>query len=194
MTENYPMKRAFLIHGWSGLPDSSWRPWLKRELEAHGYVVESLAMPDTDDPRIETWVSFLAAAVGVPDEETILVGHSIGCQAILRYLATLPEGQRISVAYLVGGWFSKLTNSDSEEELRISKPWRETPINFENVKRATKSIVAIFSDNDPYVPLENEVAIREKLGAKTIVVSKMGHIGEDDGVTELPVLLDEILA
>ncbi len=187
------MKRAFLIHGWGGKADGGWRPWLKRELEARGYVVESLDMPDTDNPRIETWVPFLAAAVGVPDEETVLVGHSIGCQTILRYMATLPEGQHIGVAYLVGGWFSKRTNYDNEEELRISKPWRETPIDFERVRRAAKEIVAIFSDNDPYVPLENEVAIRETFGAKTIILEKMGHLGEDDGVTELPILLQEIL-
>ncbi len=187
------MKRAFLIHGWSGLPDSGWRPWLKRELEARGWLVESLAMPDTDNPRIETWVPFLAAAVGVPDEETILVGHSIGCQAILRYLADASEGQRIGAVYFVAGWFT-LSNIKSEEDQVIAKPWLETPINFDNVKRAANRIVAIFSDNDPFVPLVNEQTVREKLGAKTIILKKMGHIGEDDGVTELPVLLDEILA
>lgn len=191
---NDHMKRAFLIHGWSGTPEHGWFPWLKRELEARGFYVEAPVMPDTDTPRIETWVPFLAAAVGMPDEETILVGHSMGCQAIMRYLGDFQEGQRVGGAYLVAGFISSLTNIDGDEDPKISKPWLETPIDFDKVKRSVNRIVALFSNNDRYVPLENEVAMREKLGAKTIVVPNMGHFSGDNGVTELPVLLDEILA
>lgn len=187
------MKRAFLIHGWSGTTEHGWFPWLKRELEARGFHVEALEMPETDRPRIETWVPYLAEAVGTPDEETVLVGHSMGCQAIIRYLGDLQEGQRVGGAYLVAGFISSLTNIDGNEDPLIAKPWLETPIDFEKVKHVVGRIVAIFSDNDPFVPLENEVAMREKLGARTIVVPNMKHFSGDDGVTELPMLLDEIL-
>lgn len=186
------MKRAFLVHGWSGLPDGAWRPWLKRELEARGWMVESLAMPDTDNPKIGTWVPFLATAIGKADEDTILVGHSIGCQTILRYLADIADTQRVGGAYLVAGWVD-LSNIKSDEDQAIAAPWLETPIDFERVKRSANRFVGIFSDNDPFVPLVNEATLREKLGAKTIVLEKKGHLGEDDGVTELPVLLEEIL-
>lgn len=187
------MKRAFLIHGWSGLPDGGWRPWLKRELESRGWQVENLAMPDTDTPRIGTWVPFLATVVGRADEDTILVGHSMGCQAILRYLADLSDDQRVGGAYLVAGFLNHLTNTDSEEERQIAAEWLRTPLDTERAKRAAGRIVAIFSDNDRYVPLENEVAMRKWLDATTIILEEMGHIGEDDGVKELPVLLEEIL-
>lgn len=187
------MKRAFLVHGWSGLPDGGWRPWLKRELEERGWQVENLAMPDTDTPRIGTWVPFLATAIGKPDEDTVLVGHSMGCQAILRYLADLEEGQRIGGAYLVAGPLTSITNTDSDEERPIVAEWLGTPLDTERAKRAAGRIVAIFSDDDRYVPLENEVAVHETLGAMTIVLEKKGHLGEDDGVTEIPELLEEIL-
>lgn len=188
------MKRAFLIHGWSGTPEHGWFPWLKRELEARGFHVEAPEMPETDTPRIETWVPHLAAAVGVPDEETILIGHSMGCQTVLRYLAGLPKGQRVGAVYLVAGFIESLTEIDSEEELRVSKPWLETPIDFDRVKHVAGRIIAFFSDNDRFVPLENEVAMREKIGARTIIVPNMNHFAGDDGVTELPVLLDAILS
>ncbi|TAK04709.1 serine hydrolase family protein [Patescibacteria group bacterium] len=187
------MKRAFLIHGWSGTPEHGWFPWLKRELESRGFAVEAPEMPETDTPRIGTWVPFLATVVGTADEETILVGHSMGCQAILRYLADLSDDQRVGGAYLVAGFLNHLTNADSDEERPIAAEWLRTPLDTERAKRAAGRIEAIFSDNDRYVPLENEVAMRNKLGAKTIILEEMGHFSGDDGVTELPVLLDEIL-
>lgn len=33
------MKKAILIHGWEGYPEEGWRPWLKGELEKHGFEV-----------------------------------------------------------------------------------------------------------------------------------------------------------
>lgn len=188
------MKRAFLVHGWGGLPDGGWRPWLKRELEARGWMVENLAMPDTDAPRIGTWVPFLATAIGKADEEAILVGHSMGCQAILRYLADLEEGRRVGGTFLVAGPLTRITNTDSDEERPIVAEWLGTPLDAERAKRAAGRIVAIFSDDDRYVPLENEAAMRETLEAKTIILKDMGHLGEDDGVKELPALLEEILS
>ena len=76
--------KAYLIHGWEGYPENCWFPWLKKQLEEKNYKVEVPEMPDTDHPKIESWVNKLKEIV-IPDEETILIGHSIGCQAILRY-------------------------------------------------------------------------------------------------------------
>jgi len=50
----------------------------------------------------------VAKIVGEVDENTYFVGHSIGCQAILRYLAILPVDQKIVVA--TEGSFGTLPN------------------------------------------------------------------------------------
>lgn len=122
-------KRAFIIHGWDGYPEEGWFPWLKKELEKKGFVVSVPAMPEPGEPNIEAWVSHLAHIVGNVDENTFFVGHSIGCQAILRYLETLPENIKVGGAVFVAGFFT-LTNVDSSEEKEIAKPWLETPIDF----------------------------------------------------------------
>ena len=58
----------------------------------------------------------------------------------------------------------------------------------------TKKFTGIFSDNDPFVPLDkNEGLLKEKLGAKTIVLHDKGHFTEEDNVTELPEALEEFL-
>lgn len=187
-------KRVFIIHGWEGFPEEGWFPWLKKELEDRGFTVQVPTMPDTAEPKMETWVPFLANLVGKPDEETFLVGHSIGCQTILRYLDSIKEEDvKIGGIVLVAGWIHKLANLYSEDELRIAKPWIETPIDFENVKKHTKNVFAVFSDNDEFVTLDNVDLFKEKLGAKTAVEHAMGHFSQETGIKELPVVLEELL-
>src|SRR3989338_6493172 len=93
--KNNMTKRAFIIHGWDGYPDEGWFPWLKAELEKNGFQVHVPAMPESAEPKIETWVSHLSKAVGDVDENTYFVGHSIGCQTILRFLESLPADKKV---------------------------------------------------------------------------------------------------
>jgi uncharacterized protein len=186
------MKRVFIIHGWGGLPEEAWFPWLKDELEKRGYEVSVPAMPDPDEPKIETWIPFLAKLVGAVDLNTFFVGHSIGCQTIIRYLETLPEGAKIGGAVFVGGWYN-LRNLETEEEKRIAGPWVNTPRNDEKIREIVNRAVAIFSDNDPFVLPENQESWREKVGAKIIVEHDKGHFGGNDGIKELPSALEAVL-
>jgi len=193
------MKRVFIIHRWSGSPEGDWYPWLKKELEQRGFEVFVPAMPNTDEPKIEEWIPFLANIVGEPDENTYFVGHSIGCQAIIRYLQTLPDGVKIGGGIFVAGWFNlsefsfKEEPSEEEESRIIAKPWMEMPINFEKIKKTTNNFIAVFSDNDPYVPLDDKDIFKEKLGAEIIIEYNKGHFSGSDGITELPIVLDSLL-
>ncbi len=184
-------KRIFIIHGWDGYPEEGWFPWLKRELESRGFEVQVPAMPEAARPIIEAWVSYLAKLVGEPDEQTYFVGHSIGCQAVLRYLASIDK--KIGGAVFVAGWLVRLTGDFSNEEIEIAKPWIETPINLGKVRNSSGKIVAIFSDNDEYVSAENHRLFAEKLDTKVIVERNRGHFSGSDGITELPSVLESIL-
>ena len=188
------MKKAYIIHGWGGYPNECWFPWLKQKLEKQGFKVSVPKMPNTDEPKIEVWVPFLKNLVKTPDEETYLIGHSIGCQTILRYLESLPENTKINKAVLVAG-FVHLTEkvTKNQEEKDIAKPWLETPINFKKINSHVNKITAIFSNNDPYVPLSDSKIFKEKLNAEIIVLNNKGHIGREDNVKELPEALNAIL-
>lgn len=185
-------KRVFLIHGWDGNPRNHWFPWLQEELEQRDFVVVAPAMPDTSHPKIDEWVSELSRVVGIPDKETYFVGHSVGCQTILRFLEKLSASQEVGGAVFVGGWFT-LTNLETQEEKEIAKPWLEIPINFENVKKHANKFAAVFSDDDELVPLENRALFEESLGAETSVEHKKGHFCKGDGVTELHSALEALL-
>ena len=187
------MKCVIIVHRWEGNPEADWYPWLKKELLGKGFEVLVPELPDPEAPDIETWVSALAEAVGTPDEQTILVGHSLGGQTILRYLAGL-NNQKVGGVVLVAPWFKLTPEATPDEEFKaIADPWLNTPLDFEKAKQAAGKIVAIFSDNDPYVPLDQKDFFSQKLGAETLVVPRQGHFTQDDGVTEFKVVLDKIL-
>ena len=179
------MKKVYLIHGWGGSSRGGWFDWLKQELPKMNIKVDALEMPNTDYPKIEEWVGYLMNTVKEIDEETYFVGHSVGCQAIMRFLEKLPESIKIKGCVFVAGWFNlKEEASEDDEDLKIARPWLETPIDFEKVKQHTNNFLAIFSDNDPYVPLSDKEIFKEKLNAEIIVKNNQGHFNEAEKIEE----------
>lgn len=185
-------KRVFIIHGWGGYPREGWQDWLSTELEKRGFQIFCLAMPDTDNPRIETWVPTLAEAVGEADENTFFVSHSIGCQTILRYLEGLKDDKKTGGAVFVAGWLN-LKGLETKEEKELARLWLEKPIDFLKVKKHTKKFVAIFSDNDPYVPLSDKDLFKSLLSAKIVVEKNKEHFTGEDGIIELHSVLEGFL-
>ena len=179
-------KRAFLIHGWEGTPEEGWRPWLKKELLSAGFSVIVPAMPDTNHPKMEAWVPFLAKQIGVPSENDYFVGHSLGCITILRYLETLKEGEKIGGAVLVAGF----TDSLGYQELA---GFFQTPINWSKIKSHCDRFVAIMSDDDPYVPLRHGNIFQQQLAAKLTVERNKKHFSGDDGINVLPSAKEAVL-
>ncbi|HOX11185.1 MAG TPA: alpha/beta fold hydrolase [Candidatus Moranbacteria bacterium] len=179
-------KRVFIIHGWGGGPECACLPWLKNKLEENGFEVFAPKMPNTDEPEISEWVNYLAELVDTPDKQTYFIGHSIGCQAIMRYLQTI--NQKVGGAIFIAGWF--MLKNLEPEEITIAAPWVKNNINFEKLKKVSENYVEIISDNDPFGGFEeNKRIFFEELGAKLIVLKNAGHI-ED---LELPIALEELI-
>lgn len=184
-------KRVFIIHGWDGFPEEGWFPWLKKELEKKGFEVEVLKMPNPSKPSIEEWTSYLLRGVGEVDDDTFFVGHSIGCQTILRYLERLRNDKLVGGCVFVAPWFNLIGLTEDEE--RIIRPWFEKPIEFTRVKLHTSNFISIFSDNDPFVSLDNKELFKNLLGSKIIVKHKKGHFSGSDNITKLPDALKSLL-
>lgn len=187
-------KRVFIVHGWGGYPEEGIFPHLKKELESRGFSVSAPFMPEPLNPKIETWVNFLDKQIRTPDENTFLFGHSIGAPAILRYLESLPEEMKIGGAVFLAGWVH-LTNEayEAEGDEEIAKSWLETPIDWNKIKTHSNKFVAIFSDDDPFVPLSDSEIFKNNLDAKIVIEHNKGHFSGSDGINELSSALNAIL-
>ncbi|MDZ4205600.1 MAG: alpha/beta hydrolase [Patescibacteria group bacterium] len=188
------MKKIYLVCGWEGTPGKLFE-WMADELRKEGLEVEALSMPNQDEPVIKDWVAKLNEVVGnEPNKNIIFVGHSIGCQAILRYLAGLENPGWFGGVVFIAPWL-KVSGLETEEEQEIAKPWVKTSIDSKKVLAhiPKNKIVAIFSDNDPFVPKENWELFEHLFGAKVIIESGKGHITYEEGVHTLPSALEAVL-
>jgi predicted alpha/beta hydrolase family esterase len=187
------MDKIYMVHCWDGTMDDGWYPWLEKKIQNKDTKVYRFNMPNTNCPKIEEWVSKLGQEVPMIGNNTFFVGHSIGCQTILRYLETQPVTE-IGGILLVAPWLDLLEEAVSDaESYEIAKPWLTRPIDFEKIKKFTSNIYCIFSDNDYFVPLEQESELKKLLNAKTIIVNGMGHISIDDGIEKLEKAYDALM-
>jgi uncharacterized protein len=183
------MKRLFIVHGWAGSHDEPFYIYLKKELEKKDFEIYPLKMPKVNEPQINEWVSTLSKAVYNVDENTYLYGHSIGSQTILRYLETLSPKKMVGGVIFTAG-FVHLKPATFEGPWKSSKesarPWLETPLNWEKIRKHIKRAVAIFSDDDPFVPLSDKEIFKKELNAKIIIEhNKMHSPGSESVLKEI---------
>jgi predicted alpha/beta hydrolase family esterase len=181
------MSRVFLIHGYGGWPEEGWRPWLKTQLERRGHAVSVPAMPDTDHPRMRSWVDAIRGAVGEPRPDDAFVGHSLGCIAIIRSLESFPPGSSIGRAVFVAGFYEDL--GDDYAEIR---DFLDTPVAWDRVKAACPSFAVVHSDDDDAVPVDRARDLAGMLGVPLELHHGYGHFSHGDGVTELPLVLEKL--
>jgi len=174
-----------IVHGYTGHPDKNWFPWLQAKLEALRIEVVVPQMPNPDAPQLSDWLGHLQKVVGKPDQKLWLVGHSLGCPTILRYLESLAPSEHVGGVILVAGFAEPILYPELDNFTRPA--WNDAAI-----KAAAGHIILFNSDNDPYVPLVMGEHLKERFGAELHVVHEAGHFNWRNGYRELPAVLDTL--
>lgn len=182
------MKKVFIIHGFNGEPNGSWKSWLMWELGKKKIYACALPMPTPDKPKKDEWIKKITEEIGNPNEEIFLVGHSLGVPAILRYLETLPEGIKISGAVLVAGPIHVL----SSERHKIIGHFMDTPFDFKHIKSVCKNFVVIHGDDDTTVLFKHAIELSKNLSCELIPVPGGKHLSRSSGWYELPEALESL--
>jgi predicted alpha/beta hydrolase family esterase len=131
-------------------------------------------MPDPDEPTIAGWRARIADLAGSDEAtlaDTILVGHSVGCQAVLHFLAGLPDPAKVRGTLCVAGWWSV------DEPWETIRPWIENTPDPRRVLASCGELHVLLSDNDPFTAdvAANERLWQERLGVVVEVVPAAGH-------------------
>jgi len=153
------------------------------ELEKQGIAVRSLVMPNPAVPDRDAWVATVKDAIKEPGQ-TILVGHSLGCAAILQAVAAFPPESFPRVIFVAGFGRSFMAALDT---------WFPSPIDFEHVRHVSRAWTVIHSTNDRLVPYKEGVWLADRLHAQ-IVTKENGHFRVREGAQQLPEVLDAILS
>jgi predicted alpha/beta hydrolase family esterase len=188
------MKKAVIIHGYydrseyldSSYPSASnnhWIPWLQRQLSLKGIETQTPEMPGFYEPNYERWKEMLDRFT--PDENTILVGHSLGGGFLVRYLSETKS--KFNKVVLVAPWL--------DPRHKIDPKLFDFSIDPEIVSR-TNELNIIYSTDDFSDVLQSVDILKSKLeDAKFIEFKDKGHFVLNSLHTEkFPELLETIIS
>ena len=157
--------KVILIHGnGGGTAGDIWLPWLERELSAIGLDVINRTFPDNVKARSRFWLPFLEQLGAA--EDTILIGHSSGAVAAMRYAET----HRLLGSILVGVCHTDLGDGGEAASGYYRSPWRWEQI------RANQQWIAIYqSSDDPLIPVAEARFVAAQLKCSYFESSDRGH-------------------
>jgi hypothetical protein len=159
-----------------------WFAWLKKQLELAGIEVIASDYPDSFLCRSEYWLPYIKE-IGA-DEKTILVGHSTGAIASMRFA----ENNKILGSVLVGSYYTDLDNADEKASGYFDNPWL-----WEKIKQNQKWIIQFHSTDDPWISNDEAHMVHNMLNTELHEFSDRGHFGVDRPYQEFPELLNVIL-
>ena len=177
---NANIKIIFLHGNDNSTPNDNWFPYLKLELEKLGHNVVSRQFPDTDLARASYWLPFLKNELGA-DEYSILVGHSSGAIAAMRFA----QENKVLGSVLVGSYYTDLGMEKEKLSGYFERPW-----DWDAIKNNQQWIVQFASVDDPWIPIDEPRFVREKLESEYYEHDKQGHFGGDYYKPEFPELFD----
>ncbi len=157
-----------IIHGFGMTPEKMWFPWMHRKLEAAGFGVHTPALPDPLTPTYRKWMAAMKSAVQRWDENTYVIGHSIGGVVVLRALEHL-AAKPVRGVMLIGSPFAAFPGV-KEMETGFAMP-----IDWARLKAMAGAYTVIHSKDDLLAPYDHALRYQEALGARLVTAEKDGH-------------------
>ena len=175
------MENYFIIHGSYGNPYKNWIPWLKRELSKRkiNCIVPNFPSPYKQD--YESWNKILKAylEIGYITENTTFITHSLGGIFIAKFL--IQNKVKIKKLIIVSG-FNQIR---FEEDNSLYDSFYIDNKELKTLEEYCYERVCIYSDNDPYVPINEAENFANMISAKKVLIEQAGHFNEKSGYKEL---------
>lgn len=173
-----------LVHGWEGGPDKDWFPWLNKKLIKDGFDVVNMSMPSSMSPKKGEWIKHLEEHIDLTGK-IFFIAHSLGAMAVLQYLEKI--NKKIRGAIFVAPYVI------NEKKYKTLSSFYSRKIDWTKVNKNCSKFFTIFSDNDPFVSLEQYVFMKENTDVELTMISDKGHFSDDDdNIKELPELYNII--
>ena len=174
--------KILLIHGYKGSPDKNFFPWLRDALHKQGHQVIAPSLPDPENPDPEVWIKALLEEMGPLDDQTIVVGHSIGAATALRFLEAAEARSTPKGCVLISPpW---MINSERFRGFFLSE------LDFDVLMWKASRFCVIHAKDDTVIPFDHAEKYAKVLHARLVPVETGGHF---DG-SEYPVILEAIEA
>jgi uncharacterized protein len=182
-------KTVLIIHGTEGHPEENWFPWLRKILEDEGLkvIIPHFPSPPIVPAKLNEWFDVFNEYKDELNEESIIIGHSLGGIFTLRILEKLTHP--VKAVFLTG------TPIGIKPILYFDRDNSFSGFDFDwnKIKQNSCSFMVFHSDNDPYVALENGKELSKKLGVELTLIPNAGHFNEAAGYTKFEELRNKII-
>lgn len=145
---------------------ANWYGWAYKQINKLENVTCSLEnMPDPITARESIWIPFMRDKLEC-NEDTIIIGHSSGAEAAMRFA----EQYKVKGIILVSACVTDLGDENERASGYYSRPWEWTKI-----KANSGFVVQFGSTDDPFIPWEEQQTVADQLGTDLRKYSDKGH-------------------
>lgn len=179
---NFPVAEEadyVLLHGYTGSPDGTFFPVLRKKIEDLGHKVYAPQLPNTNHPTIMEQAKYVLNNYEFT-ENTVLLGHSLGSPVALKVIEALDKP--IKKLVIVAGFAQAGLREGGEK-----RPYEENfdwQFDWDKIKQNVGEIVVLRASNDRHVPPERSQSLIDNLGGALIdfVAEKDHACGENEPV------------
>lgn len=180
---------VILLHGTNTDPSKNWYPWLINEMKNKNIKCFVPQLPNAKNPVLFEWLNEIDKLN--PNQDTILIGHSRGGMAILRWLERRSKNKKVKKVILVAT--NNPNISEKNKKANTNGFYEKGSYDYEEIKNHCTDFVVLHSKDDIWVPFASGEENAKGLNAKFLIFEDMGHFGSQLLRQEIPELIDEIL-
>lgn len=153
-------RKILMVHGFESAGDGNWFSWLKKQLEEEGCEVFAPTLKDAKKPVLDDWMDQLKPYMDKLDENSVIIGHSLGSKAILHLLEK--NNQKVDKVFLVASAIGNLkrdwewlADRWKDSDLESLKKFWNAKLDWTKINPKVKEPFAIVSKDDLYVDTKN---------------------------------------
>lgn len=158
---------------------ANWYGWVQKKLNDLDDVTCDLRnMPDPFLARESIWVPFMREDLGC-NENTIVIGHSSGAEAAMRFA----EKYRVKGIVVVSACVTDLGDENERASGYYNRPWE-----WQKIKENTDWRIQFGSTDDPFIPWQEQQQVADGLQSELHRFDDKGHFMN----TTFPQMMDVI--
>src|SRR3954463_1918439 len=167
--------KIIIIHGNGGCTAGDfWYPRVESECAALGLTVINETFPDNIKARARFWLPFLEE-LGA-GEDTILIGHSSGAVAAMRYAET---------HRLLGSVLVAVCHTDLGDPGEAASGYYDAPWQWERIRKHQRWIGVYHSADDPHIPVAEARFVAAQLRCQYFELEARGHFTDPGALPEI---------
>lgn len=145
---------------------ANWYGWAKKNLEKiPGVTCDLRNMPDPVVARESVWIPFMKDEMKCC-EETLIIGHSSGAEAAMRFA----EKYTVKGIIVVSACVSDLGDEHERASGYYSRPWE-----WDKIKANTEWRVQFGSTDDPFIPWSEQQQVADGMTSELHKFDDKGH-------------------